>query len=133
MLLIALAATALALVACSGGYNPNNLYGTPLPSASPTPPTTPNPTISSAVVTVTLLGLPLPSQPVGLYADNGGHVGAPITSQTTTAAGTATFAGLTPASNYCFKSTYTPSAAGSLPQSQTVCTDLWGFGITISF
>jgi hypothetical protein len=133
MLLIALAATSLALAACGGAYNPNNLYGTPPPSASPTPPTTPNPALTAAAVTVTVSGSPLPNQPVDLYTDANGHQGTLISTQLTGTAGTTTFNGLTGAANYCFYTTYTPPAAGSLQQKQSVCTDLWGFGVTLAF
>lgn len=134
MLLIALAVTSMALVACGASYNPNDLYGTPEPAATATPVQTPNPTLSAAIVTVTVSGSPLPNEPVNLYADVNGHIsGMPIATQTTGSAGTTTFSNLTPAKNYCFNSSYTPAAAGSLTQNQTICTDLWGFGITMSY
>jgi hypothetical protein len=133
MLLIGLAVASLALAACGATYNPNDLYGTPPPTATPTPVTTPNPTISAALVTVTVSGSPLPSQPVNLYTDVSGHIGTLILTQDTGATGETTFSNLSPAQNYCFNSSYTPTTAGSLAQNQTICTDLWGFGITMAF
>jgi hypothetical protein len=133
MLLIGLALASLALAACGASYNPNDLYGTPPPTATPTPVTTPNPNLSAALVTVTLSGTPLPNEPVNLYTDVSGHLGTLIVTQTTNASGETTFSNLTPASNYCFNSVYTPASAGSLQQNQTICTNLWGFGIDMAY
>ncbi|HEY5341081.1 MAG TPA: hypothetical protein VIK27_08660 [Candidatus Aquilonibacter sp.] len=131
ILLIALAAASLVLVACGNAYNPNNLYGTPPPAATPTPATTPNPTVTAAIVTVMVSSSPLPNQPVSLYTDVNGHKGTLVLTQSTGSAGTTTFTGLTGAANYCFESSYTPP--GSLQQNESICTDLWGFGITMAF
>ncbi len=133
ILLIAFAVAALALAACNSGYNPDDLYGTPVPSASPTPPTTPNPTITAAVVTVTVSSSPLPNQPVNLYTDSNGTLGTLIRTQNTDSSGQTTFTGLTAAANYCFQTTYTPTTAGSLQQIAKQCTDIWFAGITFAF
>jgi hypothetical protein len=133
MLLIGLAVASLALTACGAAYNPNDLYGTPLPSPTPTPVTTPNPTLTAALVTIAASGSALASQPVNLYTDVSGHLGSLIVTQDTNTSGQTTFSGLTAAQNYCFNSTYTPTTAGSLPQNETICTDLWGFGVTMDF
>ena len=133
MLLIALAVTSLALAACGATYNPNDLYGTPLPTATPTPVTTPNPNLSAAPVSVTVAGSPLPNQPVSLYSDSSGHIGSLILTQDTSATGQTTFSNLKPATGYCFSSVYTPTSAGSTQQKQTFCTNLWGFGVDFSF
>jgi hypothetical protein len=133
MLLIALAVTSLVLVACGATYNPNDLYGTPAPTATPTPVTTPNPNLSAAPVSVTVSGSPLPSQAVSLYSDSNGHIGSLIVTQNTNSSGQTTFSNLKPATGYCFSSTYTPTTSGSTQQKQTDCTDLWGFGIDFAF
>jgi hypothetical protein len=136
MLLIALAVTSLALAtlsACGATYNPNDLYGTPLPTATPTPVTTPNPNLSAAPVTVTVGGEPVANQPVSMYSDISGHIGSLILTQDTSSTGQTTFSNLTPSTGYCFTSTYTPAVAGSTQQKQTFCTNLWGFGIDFAF
>jgi hypothetical protein len=133
MLLIALVVTSLALAACGDTYNPNDLYGTPVPTASPTPVTTPNPTISEAPVTVTYAGAPVSNLPVNLYTDVNGHVGTLLATQNTSSLGQTTFTGLKPASNYCFDSVYTPPAAGATQETDTLCGDLWGFGVFFNF
>jgi hypothetical protein len=132
ILLIAFAVTALALAACNAGYNPENLYGTPVPSASVAP-ETPNPTITAAVVTVTVSSAALANQPVNLYTDVSGSLGTLIATQNTNSSGQTTFTGLTPAANYCFSTSYTPSTAGALTQNAKQCTNLWFAGITFAF
>jgi len=131
MLLIGLAVASLALAACGASYNPNDLYGTPVPSSSPTPTVTPEPTASSALVVVTAAGTPVPNQPVNLYTDVSGRAGTLIMTQLTNSGGETTFVNLTPKANYCFATSYTP--AGSTQQTQTTCTDLWGFGVDFAF
>jgi energy-converting hydrogenase Eha subunit F len=131
MFLIALAVMSFALAACGAAYNPNDLYGTPAPTSSPTPVTTPNDSITSAIVNVTVSSSPLPNETVYLYTDASGHTGSQLQTQVTSTAGVATFAGLTGGSNYCFQASYTP--AGGLMQTQTICTALWGFGVTFPF
>lgn len=131
MFLIALAVASMALAACGAAYNPNDLYGTPQPSATPTPVTTPNDAIITAIVNVTVSSSPLPSEPVKLYSDANGQKGSLLQTQTTSSAGVATFTGLTGGASYCFEASYTPQ--GSLTQNQTICTDLWGFGLTFPF
>lgn len=131
MLLIGLAVASLALAACGAAYNPNDLYGTPVPSSSPTPTVTPEPTASSALVLVTVSGTPIPNQAVNLYTDVDGRAGTLKTTQETNSAGETTFVNLTPTSNYCFSTTYTP--AGATQQTQSICTDLWGFGVDLAF
>ncbi len=130
ILMLAFAATALALAACNSGYNPNDLYGTPAPTSTIAP-TTPNPTVSSALVTVYVSNSPLPNQPINLYNDTNGNIGSFIATQVTGSTGSTTFTGLTPAANYCFTTSYTP--AGGLPQNASQCGFYWFAGITFSF
>jgi hypothetical protein len=132
ILLIAFAVTALALAACNSGYNPEDLYGTPVPTTA-TPSETPNPTITAAVVTVTVSSSPLPDQPINLYTDSNGSLGTLITTQKTGSSGQTTFTDLKAAANYCFETSYTPTAPGSLTQIGKQCTDLWFAGITFAF
>ncbi len=132
ILLIALAAASLALAACGNAYNPNDLYGTAPPASTPTPPTTPNPALTASLVTVTVSNSPLPNQPVSVYQSNSnGLKGAFVATQLTSSAGTTTFTGLTASQYYCFVSSYT--SPGAQPQNESICTDLWGFGINIAF
>jgi energy-converting hydrogenase Eha subunit F len=131
MFLIALAVASMALAACGAAYDPNDLYGTPAPTASPTPVTTPNSSVTTAIVDVTVSSSPLPNEVVSLYSDVNGHAGSVLQTQTTSTAGVATFAGLTGAANYCFEASYTPP--GGLMQNQSICTNLWGFGVDIAF
>lgn len=128
--MFAFAATALALAACNSGYNVNDLYGTPAPTAT-TATATPNPVDSAAVVLVTVSSSPLPNQPVSVSTDVNGTRGSLIATQMTDSTGTTTFTGLTPATNYCFTSSYTPP--GSLPQNYSNCNYTWFNGLTINF
>jgi len=128
ILLIAFAATAIALAACNTGYNPEDLYGTPEPTAT-TSTATPNTTVSAAVVTVYVSSSPLPNQTVKLSTDVNGSIGSLISSQVTDSTGTTTFSNLTPAKNYCFSTSYTPS--GSLEQNAYQCGFLWFDGVTL--
>ena len=137
ILAIAFAVGALALAACNNG-NPNNLYGsaTPTPSATPSP--SPNPSASTATVTVTYSNSPIPNQPVSVSTpDSTGNfsVSGIITTINTNSSGVATFSNLTPAKTYCWASTYTPAAPGSLARTgYTGCTNLWGWtGLSIAF
>ena len=130
ILMLAFAATALALVACNSGYNPNDLYGTAEPTATIAP-ETPNPTVSSAIVTVEVSNSPVPNQPVNLYTDTTGNTGTLISTQMTDSTGTTTFNGLTPAANYCFTTSYKPP--GGLPQNASQCGFYWFAGITFTF
>ncbi|HTX56926.1 MAG TPA: hypothetical protein VMD47_07460 [Candidatus Acidoferrales bacterium] len=123
---IAFAVTALALAACNSGYNPNDLYGTPSPTST-TSTSTPNPTDSTAVVTVYASSAPLPDQPVNLYSDVNGAIGSLIKTQTTDSTGTTTFSNLTPATNYCFTTSYTPPSG--LTQNASQCGFLWFSGV----
>jgi hypothetical protein len=135
ILLLAFAVTALALAACNGGINPDDLYGTPVPSASAVP-LTPNPNATQASVVITVSASPsaspLAKQAVNLYnvSAAGTATGAPIATQTTDPEGIATFSGLTPTKTYCFTSTYTPptppAGSGGLVQNASSCTNLWG-------
>ena len=130
ILSIAFAATALLLAACDAAAdNPNDLFGTAVPSASPTPVTTPNVRVSAALVIVTVSSAPLPNQPVMLFTDTNGQTGTLITTQETNSNGETTFSGLTPAMNYCFTTTFTPSTPGALTQKPTTCTNLWFLGV----
>lgn len=133
LLAIAFAAGALALAACNN--NTSNLFGSATPTPGPTTTYTPNPTASTAVAAVTYGGAAVASQPVDLSTpDANGHPGAVITTQTTNASGQATFSNLTPATTYCFASSYTPPTAPPtpLPRSVSVCSNLWGLtGVTI--
>lgn len=131
ILLLAFAATALALAACNSGYNPNDLYGTPAPTAT-TATETPNPVDSQSIVTVYVSSSPLPNQPVNLYTDTNGNTGMLISTQVTDSTGSTTFTGLTPAANYCFTSTYSPPT-GLKPITDSQCGFLWFTGITFSF
>jgi hypothetical protein len=130
ILSIAFAATALSLAACGGAFNnPSDLFGTAVPSASPTPVTTPNAKVSAALVIVTVSSSPLPNQPVMLFTDTNGHTGTLISTQETDASGQTLFTGLTPAMNYCFTTSFTPTTPGSLTQDPTTCTNLWFLGV----
>jgi energy-converting hydrogenase Eha subunit F len=130
ILLIAFAVTALALAACNAGYNPNDLYGTPVPSSTIAT-ATPNPTITAAIVTVYVSSAPLPNQPVNLYTDVNGNYGSLISTQTTDSTGTTTFTGLTAGSNYCFNTMYSPP--GGLAQNAWQCNNTWYNGIVFNF
>ena len=132
ILLIAFAVTALALAACNSGYNPEDLYGTPAPTSTASTPT-PNPSAAAAQVAVYVSSSPIPNQPVNLYTDVNGHYGTLITTQVTDATGSTTFSNLTPATNYCFNTSYTPSAPGSTAQNQWICGYLWFEGVVFSF
>ncbi len=127
--MFAFAVTALALAAC-GGYNINNLYGTPAPTATAGTPT-PNPVISAAVVLVMVSNSPLPNQSVSVSTDVNGSTGSLIATQLTDSTGTTTFTGLTPATAYCFTSSYAPPALPT--QSYSQCNYLWFNGVTINF
>ncbi|MGA7571538.1 MAG: hypothetical protein WBG27_08880 [Candidatus Aquilonibacter sp.] len=131
ILMLAFAATALVLVACNSGYNPNDLYGTAAPTAT-TAPETPNPTASSAVVQVLVSNSPLPNQPVSLWTDTNGNTGTLISTQNTDSTGVTTFSNLTPAANYCFTSTYSPPT-GLKPVTDSQCGFYWFSGITFTF
>jgi hypothetical protein len=130
ILLIAFATAAIALAACNSGYNPEDLYGTPAPIAT-TATATPNPTVSSAVVTVYVSNSPLPNQTVNLSTDVSGTAGSLIASQVTNSAGTTTFLNLTPGANYCFTSSYTPPSEPMQNFSQ--CGFFWFNGVPINF
>jgi energy-converting hydrogenase Eha subunit F len=131
ILLIAFAVTALALAACNAGYNPNDLYGTPIPSATIAT-ATPNPTITAAVVTVYASSAPLPNWQVSLYHSTAaGNAGSLIRTQTTDSTGTTTFTGLTPGTTYCFNSQYTPP--GGLMQNTYICNFTWFNGVVFNF
>jgi hypothetical protein len=130
ILMTAFAVTALALAACNSGYNPNDLYGTPVPTATPASPT-PNPVASTAIVTVTASSQPLANWPVNLMTDVNGNAGSLISTQMTDSTGTTTFSNLTPAQNYCFQTSYTPP--GGLAQTQSSCGFLWFNGQTFNF
>lgn len=130
ILLIAFAVSALALAACNTNYNPNYLYGTPLPTATAASPT-PNPVASTAVVTAYASSAPLPNWPVNLMTDVNGSAGTLIRTQTTDSTGTTTFSNLTPTTNYCFQTSYTPP--GGLAQTQSLCGFLWFNGQTFNF
>ncbi|HTV91134.1 MAG TPA: hypothetical protein VMG98_00300 [Verrucomicrobiae bacterium] len=128
ILLIAFAAAAIALAACDQGYNPNDLYGTPAPTAT-TSTATPNPVASTAVVTVWVSSSPLPNQTVVMSTDVNGTIGSTIISQTTDSTGTTTFSNLAPGTNYCFSTTYTP--AGGFKQTPSQCGFLWFDGVNL--
>ncbi|HTZ53556.1 MAG TPA: hypothetical protein VMB20_00715 [Candidatus Acidoferrum sp.] len=130
ILSIAFAATALALAACNSNYNPNDLYGTPLPTATQAT-ATPNPTITAAIVTVYASSQPLPNWPVGLYHSVNGNAGSLISSQNTDSTGTTTFTGLTPGTTYCFQSSFTPP--GGLSTTTSICNYTWFNGVTFNF
>jgi hypothetical protein len=125
ILFYAFAATALVLAACNGGINPDDLYGTPVPSATLAT-LTPNPTATAALVEVFASDSPLPSQPVNLYNSNASAqpLGTPIATQDTNSSGEVTFTGLTAKAWYCFTSTYTGTSG--LPQNASRCSDIWG-------
>ena len=130
ILLLAFAATALALAACNSGRDVNDLYGTPVPTATATI-YTPNPSASAATVEVYVSNSPYPNQLVSLYsATSSETVGTLITTQVTSGLGVATFTGLTPEAYYCFVTVYTPTTG--LAQKGTNCTNLWG-AYTIDF
>jgi hypothetical protein len=128
ILLIAFAATAIALAACNSGYNPEDLYGTPAPTAT-TSTATPNPIASTAVVTVWVSSSPLPNQSVVMSTDVNGAVGSAIITQTTDSTGTTTFSNLAPGANYCFSTSYTPP--GGFKQTPVQCGFLWFDGINL--
>ena len=128
ILLIAFAVAAIALAACDQGYNPNDLYGTPAPTAT-TSTATPNAVASTAVVTVYVSSSPLPNQTVVMSTDVNGSVGSTILSQVTDSTGTTTFSNLAPEGNYCFSTTYTPP--GGLKQSPYQCGFLWFDGVVL--
>ncbi|HUN29475.1 MAG TPA: hypothetical protein VMV65_06690 [Alphaproteobacteria bacterium] len=130
ILLLAFAATALALAACNSGYDVNDLYGTPAPTAT-TATATPNPVDSQSIVHVYVSSSPLPNQPINLYTDTNGNIGTLISTQVTDSTGSTTFTGLTPAKNYCFTTSYTP--AGGLPQNASQCGFLWFAGVYFYF
>ncbi|MBV8638983.1 MAG: hypothetical protein JO322_12940 [Candidatus Eremiobacteraeota bacterium] len=139
ILAFAFAAAAMALAACNNG-NVNNLYGsataTPVPTSTSSP--SPNPTASTAVVSVYYAGSPLPNQPVTLSTSVNQSVGTPILTQNTDSTGKTTFSNLTPATWYCFSSTYQPPWSSPpptpLPQYQPQCSLYWGtVGVTIDF
>lgn len=130
ILSIAFAATALALAACNYGYNPNNLYGTPVPTSSIAT-ATPNPTITGAIVTVYASSAPLPDWPVSLYTSVNGNAGNLIATQTTDSTGTTTFTGLTAGTTYCFNAQYTPP--GGLMQNSWLCNYTWFNGEVFNF
>jgi energy-converting hydrogenase Eha subunit F len=131
ILLIALAVTALALAACNIGYNPNYLYGTPLPTATMST-STPNPTISAAIVTVYASSVPLPNWQVNLYTStSAGNAGTLLKTQTTDSTGTTTFSNLTPGTTYCFNSQYSPPSG--LMQNTYICNFTWFNGVVFNF
>ena len=130
ILLIAFAVTALALAACNAGYNPNDLYGTPVPSSTIAT-ATPNPTITAAIVTVYASSQPLPNWPVSLYTSVNGNAGSLITTQNTDSTGTTTFTGLTAGTTYCFQSSYT--SPGGLPTTTSLCNYTWFNGEVFNF
>jgi|HubBroStandDraft_4_1064222.scaffolds.fasta_scaffold120599_2 hypothetical protein len=129
ILLIAFAATAIALAACNSGYNPEDLYGTPAPTAT-TSTATPNPVASTAVVTVYVSSSPLPNQSVVMSQDVNGTIGTTILTQTTDSTGTTTFSNLAPGANYCFSTSYTPP--GGLMQKPQQCGFLWFDGVVLT-
>ena len=129
--MIAFAVTALALAACNAGYNPNDLYGTPVPSATTTATPTVNPSISAAIVTVYASNQPLPDWPVSIYTSVNGNAGSLITTQTTDSTGTTTFSNLTAGTNYCFNAQFTPP--GGLMQNSWLCNNTWYDGVVFSF
>jgi hypothetical protein len=130
ILLIAFAATAIALAACNSGYNPEDLYGTPAPTAT-TATATPNAVASTAIVTVYVSSSPLPNQTVNLSTDVNGQVGSLIASQVTNSSGTTTFNNLTPAQNYCFTTSY--MSPSGLAQNGSQCNFLWFNGVVFNF
>jgi hypothetical protein len=127
------AVVSLALAACNNAYNPNYLYGTPTPSPTATAPTTPNPAITDATVSVEYSSAPINNEPVTLSTYVNGGAGPAIKTQNTNTNGATTFTGLTGAANYCFSATYTPPVSGALAQTQSYCGDLWQTGITLNF
>ncbi len=130
ILSIAFAITALALAACNAGYNPNNLYGTPVPTSTIAT-ATPNPTITGAIVSVFASSQPLPNWPVGLYTSVNGNAANLIATQNTDSTGTTTFIGLTPGTTYCFNAKY--QAPGGLMTNSTFCNYTWFNGVIFNF
>ena len=137
--LIAIAALA-ALAACNN-INVNDLYGTATPSAGPTATVAPNPSATAAIVTVYASNSPQPGEQVSISNSSASArpIGTPFATQTTDSTGTTTFNNLTGSAWYCFAATYPQPGGSPLPaptplsQTQTQCTDLWGYGVTISF
>lgn len=130
ILSIAFAVAALALAACGASYNPNNLYGTPVPTSTIAT-STPNPTITGAIVTVYASSQPLPNWPVNLYTAVNGNSGSLISTQTTDSTGTTTFTGLTAGQTYCFNAAY--QAPGGLMTNSTFCNYTWYAGVVFNF
>ncbi len=135
----AFAAAALALAACNNG-DVNNLYGsatpTPVPTSTASP--SPDPHASTAAVTVYFNASPVPNQPVTLSTSVNATVGTTIRTQNTDSTGKTTFSNLTPATWYCFSTTYTQPWSSPppspLPMYQPQCTPYWGtIGVTLSF
>lgn len=133
IILVALAA--LATLAACNSANVNNLYGVSTPTPAPVTSPSPNPAVTAAIVTVYASSSPQPGIPVQLYNSSASArpIGTPIATQTTDPTGATTFTGLTGAAWYCFSVTYTAPAPGALAQQQEPCTNLWGYGVTISF
>ncbi len=115
--LIALAVAASALAACSN-YNPSSIYTTP--TATPVPSFSPNPAITSASVTFTVAGTPIPNQPIAMSTpDPSGQPGTAIATVLTNSTGVAAFSSLTYTATYCWTTMYTPP--GAQPQSYSAC------------
>ncbi|HEV7180827.1 MAG TPA: hypothetical protein VGN11_13220 [Candidatus Baltobacteraceae bacterium] len=127
--LIACAIAASALAACSG-YNPTSIFGTPT-TPTPIPSYSPNPAITSALVTLSVSGSPVPNVPIIMSTpDPNGQAGAPIATVTTDSTGTSKFTSLNPTATYCWQAMYTPPG-GPAPQQYSICTLYWQSGIRI--
>lgn len=132
ILAVAFAAGVLALGACNSN-NVNNLYGAATPTPGPVASVTPNPSLTSAAVTVTYQGSPLPNQPVSVSTpDATGHAGTAFLTQNTNATGLTTFTNLTGAANYCFSTSYPiPGTSPQVTASASYCTTFWGGGVSL--
>ena len=125
---IACAVAAAALAACSN-YNANNVYGNPA-TPTPSPSYSPNPAITSATVTFSVGGTPIPNQSIALSIPNAnGQPGAPITSLLTNTSGQATFTNLTYTQTYCWSTSYTPPGAAMQFYFSCVPQQYWGSGV----
>ena len=124
---IACAFAAAALAACS--YNGNNIYGTPS-TPTPVPSYSPNPAITSASVTFSVGGTPIPNQPIAMSTPTAsGQPGTAIATVLTDSTGTAKFSNLVYTATYCWQTSYTPP--GTAMQTYATCLpqQYWGTSV----
>lgn len=124
---IACAVAAAALAACSN-YNVNGISNPATPT--PVPSYSPNPAITSASVSFSISGTPIPNQPIAMSTpDPNGLPGTAIATVLTDTTGTAKFTNLVYTQTYCWSTSYTPPGATMQTYSSCVPQQYWGSGV----